>query len=195
MEGNINILMNIKSINILKKLFNQLIKKNYLDLISYNKELHKRIEINIEDYKNEAKKIIIGERNGFGKEYKCDENILIFEGEYLNGKRNGKGKEYYENGKIKFVGEYFKGKRIEGREYDIKGNEIQILERNGKVKRIYEYFKGEYYNGKRWNGKIYNREGKEEYEIKYGKGIIKEYDDYGKLIFEGEYSNGKSKRI
>ena len=33
-------------------------------------------------------------KNGKGKEYDRDDN-LIFEGEYLNGKRwNGKGKEY-----------------------------------------------------------------------------------------------------
>ena len=30
-------------------------------------------------------------------------NIIIFEGEYLNGKRNGKGKEYNES-KLKFEG-------------------------------------------------------------------------------------------
>ena len=27
-------------------------------------------------------------------------NILVFEGEYLNGKRNGKCKEYYDNGNL-----------------------------------------------------------------------------------------------
>ena len=184
--------MNIKSIYILKEIFKQMIKKKYLDLISYNKKLKCKLEINIEDYKNEAKKIKSGQRNGFGKEYKLDENnILLFEGEYLNGKRNGKGKEYFEDGKLKFEGEYFKGKRIEGREYDIEGNEIHILERNGNVKRIYEYFKGEYYNGKIWNGKIYNKEGKEEFEIRYGTGKVKEYDEDWKLKFEGEYFNGE----
>ena len=38
--------------------------------------------------------------------------ILIFEGKYENKKRNGKGKEYYENGKLKFEGEYIDNKRI-----------------------------------------------------------------------------------
>ena len=33
--------------------------------------------------------------NGKGVEY--DKNIIIFEGEYLNGKRHGKGKEYDNN--------------------------------------------------------------------------------------------------
>ena len=29
------------------------------------------------------------------------------------------------------------------------------------------------------------------YELKGGKGLIKEYDNYGYLIFEGEYLNGE----
>jgi len=32
------------------------------------------------------------------KEYILNTNILIFEGEYLNGKRSGKGREYYNDG-------------------------------------------------------------------------------------------------
>ena len=31
------------------------------------------------------------------------------------------------------------------------------------------------------------------FEIKDGKGNIKEYDNYGSLEFEGEYINGKTK--
>ena len=30
---------------------------------------------------------------------------------YLNKKRNGKGKEYYENGELKFEGEYLNGEK------------------------------------------------------------------------------------
>ena len=44
--------------------------------------------------------IIYGE-NDKGKEYKFQNDLLIFKGEYLNGKRNGKGKEF-ENYKLKF---------------------------------------------------------------------------------------------
>ena len=52
------------------------------------------------------------EKNGKGKEY-YDDGKLKFEGEYLNGKRNGKGKEYdYDYGKIEFEGEYLNGERI-----------------------------------------------------------------------------------
>ena len=49
--------------------------------------------------------------------YKND--VLIYEGEYLNGKRNGKGKEYnYINNEVEFEGEYLNGKRNgKGKEY------------------------------------------------------------------------------
>ena len=53
-------------------------------------------------------------------------------------------------------------------------------------------FEGEFSNGKRWNGKGYNKEGNKEFEIKDGKGNIKEYNNYdGELEFEGEYLNGE----
>ena len=71
-----------------------------------------------------------------------DNGKLKFEGEYLNGKRNGKAKEYYVNGELKFEGEYL--------------------------------------NGKIWNGKIYNEIGQIDSEIKNGKGYIKKYYPYGK---------------
>ena len=49
-------------------------------------------------------------------------------------------------------------------------------------------FEGEYIDGKRWNGKGYDYNGNVAYEIKEGKGNIKEYYyDNGKLEFEGEY--------
>ena len=52
-------------------------------------------------------------------------------------------------------------------------------------------FKGEYLNEKIWNVKGYNYDGKEIFEIKKGKGYIKEYNNGRKIIFEGEYLNGK----
>ena len=42
---------------------------------------------------------------------------MIFEGEYLNGEPNGKRKENNEYDKIKFEGEYLKGKRRNGKGY------------------------------------------------------------------------------
>ena len=43
----------------------------------------------------------------------------------------------------------------------------------------------------RWNGKGFDIKGNIIYELKNGKGKVKEYNKYGKLIFEGEYLNGK----
>ena len=44
--------------------------------------------------------------------------ILIFKGKYKNKKRNGKGKEYYENGNLRFEGEYINDKKCKGKGYD-----------------------------------------------------------------------------
>ena len=100
--------------------------------------------------------------------------VFIFEGEYLNGERKGKGKEY-EYGQLFFEGEYLNGKRNgKGKEYYSNGNLL---------------FKGEYLNGKEWEGEGYNENNNIVYELKGGKGFIKEYWN-GKLIFEGEYSEG-----
>ena len=57
--------------------------------------------------------------NGKGKEIYNDGDIK-FEGEYLNGKRNGKGKEYW-NGKIIFEGEYVNDNEWIGNKYDESG--------------------------------------------------------------------------
>ena len=69
----------------------------------------------------------------FDKEY-YEDGKLKYEGEYLNGIKNGKGKEYYSNGKLQFEGEYLNG------------------EKNGKCKEYYDNgklkYEGEYLNGK-----------------------------------------------
>ena len=41
---------------------------------------------------------------------------MIYDGEYLNGERNGKGKEYDNDGNLIFEGEFIKGKRFNGKE-------------------------------------------------------------------------------
>ena len=69
-------------------------------------------------------------------------------------------------------------------------------ERNGKGKEFKFYygdldFEGEYLNWKRWNGKKYNKKGVVLYELKNGKGNVKEYDKNDDLIFEGKYLNGE----
>ncbi len=55
----------------------------------------------------------IGGKNGKGKEYNINTNILIFEGEYLNEKRSGIGKEYYDTDVLKYEGEYLNRKKME----------------------------------------------------------------------------------
>ena len=46
------------------------------------------------------------------KEY-YNNGILKYEGEYINGKRNGKGEEHDNNGKLIFKGYFKNGKREE----------------------------------------------------------------------------------
>ena len=122
--------------------------------------------------------------NGNGQEYDKEGNLL-FDGEYLFGDRNGKGKEYYPNNKLKFEGEYLNGKRNGiGKEYYD----------NEKIK-----FEGIYLNNKKWEGKGYDLLHNIVYELKNGKGLIKEYDYYNnQLIFESEFLygnyNGKAKK-
>ena len=69
---------------------------------------HNILNININDYQNMNGKYKIGGKNVKGKEYILRTMRLILEGEYVNGKRNGKGKEYVNN-ILKFEGEYLNG--------------------------------------------------------------------------------------
>ena len=173
----------IKSMYNFKEIISFLGKKEFFNIIVYNKELQKALKIDIEDYKKVSGKYKIGKKDGIGKVYKINTNILIFEGEYLNKEKNGKGKEYYDNGKLKFEGEYLNGER--------NGNGKEYYD-NGKLK-----FEGEYLKGKKWNGKGYNINGYNEFEIINGNGKGKEYYDNDILKFEGEYlnreRNGKGK--
>ena len=203
-----NYLLDIRSKYILDSLFLYLDEKQKLKMIIYNKQLQAKFGVDIKNYKKISGKYKISEKNGIGEEYNLYTNLLVFEGEYLNGKRNGKGKDYYDNGKVEFEGKYLNGKRNgKGKEYDYDGNLRYGGEYlNGKRKgEEYYYnvnpihcnsklrFKGEYLNGKKWNGNIYNINGKIESEIKEGRGHIKEfyYDYFGKLQFEGEYLYGE----
>ena len=81
-----------------------------------------------------------------------------------------------------FEGEYLNGKR------------------NGKGKEYYNdnllKFEGEFFNGFKWNGKGYNKIDEVIYEIKDGKGLIKECNYDGELIYEGKWKKTwKRKRI
>ena len=45
--------------------------------------------------------------------------------------------------------------------------------------------------GKKWEGIGYSGLNNIIYELKQGKGFVREYNDDGELLFEGEYLNGK----
>ena len=122
-KSEINIEKSIKSLHVLKNIFSFLSEKQKLNLIIYNKNLHIKFNIKIEDYKRNSAIYKVGKRNGIGKEYDKLSNAMLFEGEYLNGKRNGKGKEYDNSShNMIFEGEYLNGKRNgKGKEYKFNG--------------------------------------------------------------------------
>ena len=65
--------------------------------------------------------------------------------------------------------------------------------RNGKGKEYISgilIFEGEYLDGKKWNGKGYDFSQNLVYELKNGKGYIKEYSYNGTINHEGEYLYG-----
>ena len=76
------------------------------------------MNINIINYKNISGAYIEYESKGKGKEYRGFNDLLKYDGEYLNGRRNGKETEYYGKNKL-YEGEYLNGKRNgKGKEYD-----------------------------------------------------------------------------
>ena len=126
----------IRSVYFIKMFVSYIYEGKKLDIIRYNKNLQKKLDINIINYKVYSKRYIIYDSKLKGKEYDSYNDNLLYEGEYLNVKRNGKGKEY-NNGGLSFEGEYLNGKRNgKGKEYN-----FGILR-----------FEGEYLNGER-NGK------------------------------------------
>ena len=169
---------NIKSSFIMKKIFSLVHDNILLELIKYNKNIQKVLNIDIINYKIFSRKSIILEADGKGKEYTNYNKKLVFEGEYKKGKRNGMGKEYDYEDTLLFEGEYLNNKRHgNGKEYFS----------NGNVK-----FEGKYLNGKKWTGIGYDKNNKKMFEIENGKGHIKGYIDFNDYsIFEGEYLNGE----
>jgi len=153
--------INMKDITssfIKRNIFSFLSSKQKLKIIMYNKKYQKMILVDKEDYKKISNKYKIDGKNGKGKEYIINTNILIFEGEYINGKKSGKGKEYNDFGHLKFEGEYLNGKKSgKGKEYDygelMFEGEYLNGKRSGKGKEYFYngmiYFEGEYLNGER----------------------------------------------
>ena len=51
------------------------------------------------------------------------------------GKKNGKGKKYYKDGQLMYEGEYFYDKEWNGIGYDINGNKAyKLINGKGKIK-------------------------------------------------------------
>ena len=103
----------IKSSDIIKTLFSFLNEKQKLKMIIYSNKLKNILLVDIECYKKISGKFKIGEKNGKGKEYKININILLFEGEYLNGKRNGKGKNIMKMVNVCLKENFLMGKGME----------------------------------------------------------------------------------
>ena len=188
-------------------LFSKLIEKKKLYIVRYNKKLQNEIKINLIDYKFFTGRYIIYEtkERKKGKEYNGYEDMLLYEGEYLNELRNGKGKEYYYDERVKFEGEFLNGKRNGlGKEYDREGNmmfegEYINGERNGKGKVFYEGkfdFEGEFLNGKHCFGKrdvLLNNEiyeTNDEIGLRKDFKVMNKYYQIRKLVYQGEYVNG-----
>ena len=129
------------------------------------------------------REILMGRETNKIKEYNKDE--LIFEGEKKNGKRwNGKGKEYNDDNVLIYDGEYLNGQRHgQGNLYY-----YEKYYTNKEVVIYYIKFEREFNEGKEWNGK--GRKGNYEGEFFHGerKGRGKEY--LNSIIFEGEYQKG-----
>ena len=107
-------LENIKSSYFIKIIFSFLNEKTKLKLLKYNKCLQNIMNINLINYKISSGRYIVCEENGKIKEFSSYDNNIRFEGEYKDGKRNGKGKEYQKDGELVFEGEYKDGNRWNG---------------------------------------------------------------------------------
>ena len=149
-------------------------------------------------------KYLDGKRNGEGIEYYSSgkpsfKGIYVFGNKYsgigydkyggiIYELKEGKGKiallDFYndDNYHEVFKGEYEYPNKIKGWEY--------CTHKKGNVNYHQILFSGEYKNNLKWNGFGYD-DTKEIYEIKDGKGFIKELDYDFCLKFQGEYLNGK----
>ena len=195
----------VKSIFFLKNIFSYISENVLLNLIVYNKDLQKKLDKKLINYKLMRWKYIIPKENNKEKIYSAYNDELIIECEYLNGKRNGKYKEYDINGILRFEIEYLNGKKNgKYKKYDEEGNLIVKAEySNGKSNRRYKdyYEKGklrmecEYVNGKLMNVLYYDKNSGIINEVHEGNGIIKEKNQEGQTLFEVEYVNGTIKKM
>jgi len=164
--------------------------------------------------------IKLNNENEYNKkeDYNTNKRKFIYEngdyyiGEWLNGLRHGKGKLYYENGNIKYEGNFIKDK-FEGKgQYNFENGEYYIGEwlndqRHGRGKLYYkncnikydgdfikDKFEGEgqyiWENGEYYIGNWLNN-------LKHGKGIL--YYKNGNIKYDGDFikdkAEGKGKYI
>ena len=111
-------------------------KRQWL-LILYNKNLQDKLNKRLINYK------ILIRKNGYGKVYKYEK--VIYDRVFSDGKRNGKGKEFNVDGDILFEGENLNGKKWKGKgkEYHNENNLIFEGEySNGEIRvKIKDYYR------------------------------------------------------
>ena len=141
-------LRKIKSLFILKKIFSNINNKRKYNTIVYNKKLHKKLGLDLIDFRRFSGKYKV-EIDGKIKICNSYNDRLIYYGYYSNRKRNGEGKEYNDNGDLVFDGEYLEDKRWKGKEkiYNEDGKlifeyQIEKCVINGDVKE-YDKYNGE----------------------------------------------------
>ena len=97
---------NIKNDYFLQKVFNNLRKKNSLEIVKYNKKIKERLNLNINDYKEYCETYssieieITPVTNKFGKFINIDEDIQYYHIYFNNNKEEVKRKYLDENDKI-----------------------------------------------------------------------------------------------
>ena len=147
-----------------------------------------------------------------------ENGMHYFEGRFVNGYREGPGKEYDEKGNLIYDGLYEKGKRqvelsrtsgylekseepkvnvqiVKSSENDTQLKGVKAyFDESGEILRLYEWNEG---LEMPFNGfyKLYVEKNKKWIEGEYRDGIrngaCKEYEENGKLVFDGYFENGK----
>ena len=82
----------VKSIHFVKRLFRLISEGKKLKVVKYNRNIQHKLNITILDYKSFIGTYTAFEGNGIVREYYSYNDVILFEGEYLNGRRNGYGK-------------------------------------------------------------------------------------------------------
>ena len=153
------------------------INKSCKNIVSFEGEYLKGKKWNGKGYDEKGNLLYeLKDGNGFVSEYDRKDELL-FEGSYINGEKHGKGIEYYPYYKtVSFDGEFYHGKRWNGKLYDENGNLVTEFN-NGKgfMRDVYlEVLMGE---AEFFNGEL--------------NGPFKEFNHDGVVETEGEYLNGK----